>query len=406
MEYIHLNKIKNHVLKILLGCLSISSASVIASPSISSLSTAQIPTVLLTNPGTLLSLQPQPTDLFSNASQRFLMIYRSRGIQSEPIVASGFILLPKGKAPKGGWPILAWAHGTTGVADTCAPSGDYVDGPVHAYQQVVAKALNAWLARGYAVVAPDYQGLGTPGEHPYMNAQSQLHTVVDAVRAIHLLKPNQLSKNWFVMGHSQGGAASLAVAAYGQKDAPELNLRGAIALAPGGYQYQGIAEYVVNNPQPDKSVAAFFPIVLLGAEAADPNLAPANLISPDMEKILNTARSRCLSELQSNLKESPKSVFKPNANLNPLIHYLKKQSIENMIPTVPVMLVQGEKDHLVDSRGTYAYYQQICTAQKPIKFHSIKDGDHRDSLKQSEFLIGDFINSVEKRKVTNLCSKK
>lgn len=64
MEYIHLNKIKNHVLKILLGCLSISSASVIASPSISSLSTAQIPTVLLTNPGTLLSLQPQPTDLF------------------------------------------------------------------------------------------------------------------------------------------------------------------------------------------------------------------------------------------------------------------------------------------------------------------------------------------------------
>ena len=181
MEYIHLNKIKNHVLKILLGCLSISSASVIASPSISSLSTAQIPTVLLTNPGTLLSLQPQPTDLFSNASQRFLMTYRSRGIQSEPIVASGFILLPKGKAPKGGWPILAWAHGTTGVADTCAPSGDYVDGPVHAYQQIVAKALNAWLARGYAVVAPDYQGLGTPSEHPYMNARSQLHTVVDAV---------------------------------------------------------------------------------------------------------------------------------------------------------------------------------------------------------------------------------
>lgn len=57
MEYIHLNKIKNHVLKILLGCLSISSVSIIASPSISSLSTAQIPTVLLTNLGTLLSLQ-------------------------------------------------------------------------------------------------------------------------------------------------------------------------------------------------------------------------------------------------------------------------------------------------------------------------------------------------------------
>lgn len=52
---------------------------------------------------------------------------------------------------------MFWAHGTTGVADTCAPSGDYAGGPVHVYQQIAA-ALNAWLARGYAVVAPDYQG--------------------------------------------------------------------------------------------------------------------------------------------------------------------------------------------------------------------------------------------------------
>ncbi|WP_171545945.1 alpha/beta fold hydrolase [Acinetobacter sp. ANC 5414] len=399
-------KIKNHMLKIVLSCIFLSSASVIASPPISSRSTAQIPTVAGTKPGTLLSIQPQQTDLFSNASQRFLITYRSRGIQTEPIVASGFILLPKGKAPKGGWPVLAWAHGTTGVADTCAPSGDYVNGPVHVYQQIVAKALNAWLARGYAVVAPDYQGLGTPGGHPYMNAQSQLHTVVDAVRAIHLLKPNQLSNNWFVMGHSQGGAASLAVAAYGQKDAPELNLHGAVALAPGGYQYEGIAEYVATHSQIDTSVAAFFPIVLLGAEAADPNLAPENLVSPEMGDILNSARSRCLSELQSDLKAAPKTVFKPNVDLAPLTNYLKKQSIENMTPTVPVLLVQGEKDQLVDYRGTYAYYQQVCTKRKPIAFHPVKNGDHRDSLRQSEFLIGSFINSVEQGKSLNTCSAK
>ena len=53
------------------------------------------------------------------------------------------------------------AHGTTGVADTCAPSEDYAGGPVHSYQQVADAALDTWLARGYAIVAPDYQGLGT-----------------------------------------------------------------------------------------------------------------------------------------------------------------------------------------------------------------------------------------------------
>ena len=399
-------KIKDVVLKLTVSCLCLGSTYAIASPELSNNSKIQISNLPAKTPVTLLSIQAQNTDLFPNASQRFLITYRSRGIQSEPIVASGFILLPKGKAPKEGWPILAWAHGTTGVADTCAPSSDYVGGPVHIYQQIAAKALNAWLARGYAVVAPDYQGLGTPSGHPYMNAQSQLHTVVDAVRTTHYLKPYKFNKNWYVMGHSQGGAASLAVAAYGQKDAPELNLRGAIALAPGGYQYEGIAEYVATHSQIDTSVAAFFPIVLLGAEAADPSLAPANLVSPEMVEILNQARSRCLSELQSDLKQAPKTVFKPNVNLTPLTNYLKKQSIENMIPTVPVMVVQGEKDQLVDSRGTYAYYQQICQVGKPIAFYPLKEGDHRDSLRQSEFLIGNFINSIENKKSLSTCSAK
>lgn len=50
-----------------------------------------------------------------------------------------------------------------------------------------------------------------------MNAKSQLHTVVDAVRALHAVKPKDFNKQWLVMGHSQGGAAAIAVAAYGQK---------------------------------------------------------------------------------------------------------------------------------------------------------------------------------------------
>ena len=399
-------KIKHPILKLVLSCLGLTSTCVIASPVFPNNNKVQTSNISSKTPGTILSIQEENTGLFTNASQRFLITYRSRGVQSEPIVTSGYLLLPKAKVPQGGWPVLVWAHGTTGVADTCAPSGDYAGGPVHVYQQIAAKALNAWLARGYAVVAPDYQGLGTPGGHPYMNAQSQLHTVVDAVRATHHLQPYKFSKNWYVMGHSQGGAASLKVAADGQKDAPEFNLRGAIALAPGGYQYEGIAEYVASNPQITTDVAAFFPIVLLGAEAADPGLAPANLVSPDMGVILNSARNRCLSELQSDLKAAPKTVFKPNVDLTHLTNYLKKQTIENMTPSVPLLIVQGDKDQLVDYRGTYAYYQQVCKNQKPIAFHPVKNGDHRDSLRQSEFLIGSFINSVEQGKTINTCNSK
>ena len=365
----------------------------------------QLPDVAAKTPGTLLSIQAQGTGLFTNASQRFVITYRSRGIQSEPIVTSGFVLLPKGEAPQEGWPVVAWAHGTTGVADTCAPSGDYVGGPVHAYQQLAAKPLNAALACGYAVVAPDYQGLGTPGGHPYVNARSLLHTVVDAVRAVHFVSPYKFTKNWYVMGHSQGGAATLAVAAYGQKDAPELQLRGALAIAPGGYQYQGIAEYVATHSQVASQAAAFLPIVLLGAQAADPSLDIMKLVSPEMGRIIDRARTHCLSEMQVDVKEVPKSVFKPDANLAPLIDYLKKQSIDDMVPTVPVMLVQGDEDKLVDYHGTYAYYQRVCKQHKPIEFHPVKGADHHGSLTQTESMVKGFIDSVEQGKFTGTCGR-
>lgn len=324
---------KHYILKLVASCICLASTYTTASPVPSKINEGQIANITALTPGTILSLQVQTPDLFSNAAERYIISYRSRGVHSEPIVASGYVLLPKGKAPKGGWPVLAWAHGTTGVADTCAPSGDYADGPVHIYQQIAAKALNAWLARGYAVVAPDYQGLGTPG----------------------------------------------------------------------GYQYEGIAEYVANQSNIDPSVAAFLPIVLLGAEAAEPTLSAKDFVSPEMQKILNQARNRCLSELQTELKISPKTVFKPNVDLTPLTRYLKKQSIELMTPQVPLLLVQGDQDQLVDYRGVHAYYQKVCKENKPIAFHPIKNGDHRDSLKQSEYLIDNFIHSIENKTYLNTC---
>lgn len=390
----------NSFFKILFSSVCLMSGSAMAAP-IKDLSKQ----IVSEKPGSILSIAQQDvTNLFPHADQHLLVNYRSRGIQGEPIVASAFILLPKGTPPKNGWPVLAWAHGTTGVADTCAPSGDYVGGPVHSYQEVASKALDSWLARGYAVVAPDYQGLGTLGAHPYMNAKSQLHTVVDAVRALHMLKSKDFNKQWLVMGHSQGGAAAIAVAAYGQKDAPELDLKGAIALAPGGYQYEGIAEYVLSHPNPEPSVAAFFPIVLLGAQAAEPSIVPENLVSPEMNAVLTQARSRCLSELQSDLKKSPSSIFRPNADLKPLLAYLKQQSIENMVPTVPLMIVQGSKDHLVDPRGTSAYYQQLCKLKKPTIYQTIDGGDHRDALRQSNTFATSFLNVIEKNQTKSYCS--
>ncbi len=71
------------------------------------------------------------------------------------------VFVPQGTPPEGGWPVLSWAHGTVGLGDACAPSRN-------PRSQRDANYLGHWLSQGYAVVATDYIGLGTPGVHPYL----------------------------------------------------------------------------------------------------------------------------------------------------------------------------------------------------------------------------------------------
>src|SRR5918992_1916269 len=37
-----------------------------------------------------------------------LMLYRSTGIDGKPNAVSGSLALPRGKAPRGGWPVIAY----------------------------------------------------------------------------------------------------------------------------------------------------------------------------------------------------------------------------------------------------------------------------------------------------------
>lgn len=176
-------------------------------------------------PGTVLATEQQvPAPRLADA-QRTRFLYLSEDHAGRASAASGVLLVPKGTAPKGGWPVIAWGHGTTGVADVCAPS--QTD---NLFYNEYAQEASSFLEAGYAVVATDYIGLGTPGMHGYLVGRDEGNAVVDSVRAARQLSP-ELSKDWFAVGHSQGGQAAL-FATTSAKRAPELTLRGAVAIAP------------------------------------------------------------------------------------------------------------------------------------------------------------------------------
>src|SRR4051794_14289642 len=127
-------------------------------------------------PGTVVSATPLDPKLWIPDTTRsaYLLDYVTTDAFGNHALSTGTVFLPKGTAPRGGWPVISWAHGTSGLGDSCAPSRM---GP--ALPQRDRPYLARWMREGYAIVATDYVGLGTPGLHPYLHGQSQAHSVVD-----------------------------------------------------------------------------------------------------------------------------------------------------------------------------------------------------------------------------------
>ncbi|MGH9548286.1 MAG: alpha/beta hydrolase family protein, partial [Terriglobales bacterium] len=105
----------------------------------------------------------------------FRILYHSRSASGTDVVASGVVLTPDQASPAGGWPVIAWAHGFTGIARHCAPSlmRNLNEGPF----------LSMYVKLGYAVVATDYVGLGTDFRNASVDLQSDAADVIDSIAA-------------------------------------------------------------------------------------------------------------------------------------------------------------------------------------------------------------------------------
>lgn len=99
-------------------------------------------------------------------------------------------------------PLIVWAHGSMGLAHSCAPSR-----VAHSEENHVLP----WVAAGYPVIAPDFAGLGTPGVQGYGDNHDTAQSVLDAARALRRLLPERAADERLVLaGYSQGGGAVLA----------------------------------------------------------------------------------------------------------------------------------------------------------------------------------------------------
>jgi acetyl esterase/lipase len=182
------------------------------------------PADLSASPGTILRSEPFDQGL-PPGSKGWRLLYASTDPEGRPIAVSGLVIAPD-DPPDGPRPVLAWAHGTTGIARPCAPS--LADQPLKGIPDMTGP-----LAQGWVITLTDYPGLGTPSPHPYLVGESEGRAVLDSVRAAHELDLGlPLDDRYAVWGHSQGGHAALFAGQLAPTYLPDLPLVGVAALAP------------------------------------------------------------------------------------------------------------------------------------------------------------------------------
>jgi pimeloyl-ACP methyl ester carboxylesterase len=282
------------------------------------------------------------------ASSTKVVLYRSQGIDGDADAVSGIVAIPKGKAPKKGWPVITWAHGTTGAADQCAPSRDVAGTPVHPYNAYIFPLLTRWLKAGYAVVRTDYEGLGTAGVHPYLIGSSEGRSTLDIVRAARELDP-RLSKTTIISGHSQGGHAALYAAALAHQWTPELALRGTVAFAPASHIDDQIP-LTTALTAPGGGLSGEIALIGRGIVTANPTFNLASVLSPEANALFGQTLTQCLPELSTPVSFgglSPKAIFAEAPDFGPLAKLLDAQDPSHLKITTPLLIDQGSADSTV-----------------------------------------------------------
>jgi acetyl esterase/lipase len=295
-----------------------------------------------------------------------------------PVRATGMVVAPAGAAPRRPRDVLAWAHGTSGVARQCAPSlapGFWTHSP----------GL-AGVARGYVVVAPDYPGLGSDGVHPYLVGEDTGRSVLDAVRAARAIPAAGAGTRLAIWGESQGGHAALWTGQIARRYAPELQLAGVAAAAPPTDLVENVRRV------PNKAVGALL-TAFIGYSWAGHYRAPlATLGGPQTQRIMTRlSRNVCIqleakpklttmlgiATVQRGLKGKDIGTIQPWARLARL------NSPATRAFGVPLLIAQNPKDDLVAPDVTRSHARALCRTGARLRYVAISGAGHATSGQDS-----------------------
>lgn len=313
-------------------------------------------------PGDLIRVQAVKQD---DSTTTLRVMYHSRDVRDRDRAVTGVITYPNRPAPDGGWPVVAWAHGTTGLSSGCAPSRR-------------SGAAPAFGSEGVAV-ATDYIGLGPIGErHPYLSGPSEAHSVIDSVRAARLLPDAHAGTTWVAVGHSQGGHSALWTNELGAQYAPELDLRGTAAIAPAAVLDRtfGPADQIV-----PRMVGV---MALYGMAADHPEIVPEDYVGDEVRARAGVIDEGCLDQVVAALVGIPAEGFYKADPLDtePARSVWRKNDPGHVRVDAPLLVVMGTADVTVVPERVRFLNDQLCRIDQVTELVVVDGANHNDVVTQ------------------------
>lgn len=322
-------------------------------------------------PGQLIRVQEVSAEAGSTTVR---VMYHSRDAGGRDRAVTGLVTYPDEAPPSGGWPVVSWSHGTTGLAPACAPSRAGGAAPAFGVEGVV--------------VATDYVGLGPEGEiHPYLSKPSEGNAAIDAVRAARNLAEAGAGTRWVSMGHSQGGHAALSAAELSVDYAPELDLVGTVAFAPGSdldRTFGGIDDIVT------RVVGA---MALYGAVGEHPDLVPEDYAGPELEAVSDVIREECLPAIIDAVVPVPADTFWEQDPLQtePARSLLLANEVGTVRVDAPLLLVSGTADQTVVIDRVRSLYARLCDIDQLTELVAVDGATHDDVIPRTQAQVDAWV---------------
>lgn len=332
-------------------------------------------------PGTL--IRSETIEPYLDGATTHRILYVTTDVDGLPITASGLVVAADAPAPPSGRPVLAFTHGTIGIARRCAPS--LLPGEV--YAPAIA-GLGEFLAAGFAVVATDYAGLGSDATTGYLVGAAQAYATLDSVRAAQQIEDVDATSEFVTFGESQGGHAALFTGELAEGYAPELDLRGVAAAAPA----TNLTRLFVENAGTTFGDVLAAYALRSWSDVYDVSLD--TVVDAQARPVVDRLAELCLQDEKQMLAVVPEAellalrfLSAPPWQTEPWATILATNTPGSANIDAPVLIAQGAQDPLVVPEVQRAFVDDWCARGQAIEYRLLDGVGHLDAGRASASLV-------------------